>query len=847
MAVVENLVARIRADVSDFRDGMGDANSTLADTGKKIAKVGAAAAAAGAAVATAVGVKSVKAAAGVEDAITEAAVKTDDARGSIEKFSEAAKQAGQTSTRSATEAAQGLKFLASAGLSAEQSMDALPGVLQLAAAGSMDLANASDIATNVLSGMRLEVSELGRVNDVLVAASSAANTSVQGLGQAFSFVAPKANAVGMSVEQTSAIIGELANQGIKGSRAGRGLRSALSSLQNPSDKLQKSLDQAGISTRNASGEMRGFGAIMQSIQQSGDAKAIAGQMSNTAGAIVEALAPSSQAVQQLERDLNNVGGAAKKQADLMRESLGSQLKVLTGSVETLGISIGQKLSPVVVAVSDELTKMANEMSRSAEEADEAGESMGQLAENARSLTRGTGDLASSLEGVGTSLVGGGAFLTNFTSTVIEATEGAVGLREVTDEEKRGFDRLFNSFDEGTGLVEKFSAVSLAARGELDSLGGQTDEVWQATQDLNRAVDEFGLESQQAREMAAELNKAMGRSAPAIGMMEDGFSGLAQKAREAAKAMLGANVVGQLEEGYGKVKQQLSEAAGALDGFLTKKAEEAKAEEKANEKRKDRALTERKITQEFEKQQGLQGFGGDFQQGGGISEQEARRRGAAGFGLARTGGAETASLTEIGLSTRDQQSDVPRPSGQRIDDAVARDQRQIQQQAQKEQRQQMKKTGGRIEMLTGELGGLASSVSQLQGISEGTAAALGTASTALSAVGGVASQLASGNIVGAIFSGIGGIVNTVSSAQTGGSASDGTTSTRASRRSDNRDFADLLADRIVKAQDKLGQRKIEVSIDARGALDKDTPENARRLGDMVAKDAQTRTDGPFGGG
>jgi len=86
MAVIENLVARIRADVSDFRDGMGDANSTLADTGKKVAKVGAAAAAAGATVAAAVGVKSVKAAAGFEDAIAEAAANTDDAEKSIEAF-----------------------------------------------------------------------------------------------------------------------------------------------------------------------------------------------------------------------------------------------------------------------------------------------------------------------------------------------------------------------------------------------------------------------------------------------------------------------------------------------------------------------------------------------------------------------------------------------------------------------------------------------------------------------------------------------------------------------------------------------------------------------------------------
>jgi len=222
-------------------------------------------------------------------------------------------------------------------------MTALPGVLELAEAGSMNLANAADITTNVLSGMRLEVSDLSRVNDVLVKASSEANTSVQGLGKAFSFVAPKANAVGMSVEQTAAVIGELANQGIKGTRAGRGLRSALASLQNPSDKLQKALDNAGVATRKASGEMKSFGAILKGIQSSGDAKAISGQMSNVAGSVVEAVGPSVDSLNEFEGALNRAAGSAEKQASLIRKSLGSEFEVLKGSAETLLITLGQRL------------------------------------------------------------------------------------------------------------------------------------------------------------------------------------------------------------------------------------------------------------------------------------------------------------------------------------------------------------------------------------------------------------------------------------------------------------------------------------------------------------------------
>jgi hypothetical protein len=111
---------------------------------------------------------------------------------------------------------------------------------------------------------------------------------------------------------------------------------------------------------------------------------------------------------------------------------------------------------------------------------------------------------------------------------------------------------------------------------------------------------------------------------------------------------------------------------------------------------------------------------------------------------------------------------------------------------------------------------------------------------------VATQLAGGNIVGAIFSGIGGVINTVGAAQQGATGGGGAARPARSRQ-DRRSFAKMIGEQVAKANERLGMRSVEVSIDARGALDRNTPETARRLADLVAQDAATRNDGPFGGG
>jgi len=158
-----------------------------------------------------------------------------------------AKEMGATTKFTATEAADAFGYMAMAGWDASQMVDGISGIMNLAAASGTDLATTSDIVTDALTAFGLTAADSGHFADVLAAASSAANTNVELMGETFKYVAPLAGAMGYSVEDMATAIGIMANSGIKGSQAGTALRMAISQLANPSDKVAAALDKLGLS------------------------------------------------------------------------------------------------------------------------------------------------------------------------------------------------------------------------------------------------------------------------------------------------------------------------------------------------------------------------------------------------------------------------------------------------------------------------------------------------------------------------------------------------------------------------------------------------------------------------
>ena len=269
--------------------------------------------------------------------------------GVMEDLTGLAKEMGKSTAFSASEAAKGMKFLAQAGFDTDEIMSALPETLDLAAAGNLDLGEAADIASNVLSGMRLETDDLSGVVDGLAAAASNSNTDVRQMGAAFAQVAPGAAAAGVSFEETAAALGVLADNGIQAGAGGTALNAALRTMIKPSREAEEAAKRLGLTFTDATGQVRPMADIVQELEEKNisakDALVLFGE---EGGRAINALVGSgSQRLRTLQDSIENSGGAAKKMADVQMNTFEGAMKTLGSATEGLMITVGEKFLPIL--------------------------------------------------------------------------------------------------------------------------------------------------------------------------------------------------------------------------------------------------------------------------------------------------------------------------------------------------------------------------------------------------------------------------------------------------------------------------------------------------------------------
>lgn len=262
-----------------------------------------------------------------------------------------AKDLGASTQFSASQAADAMGFLAMAGFNVEDIISSLPGVLELAAAGSLDLARAADIASNVLTGFGLEATEIGRVNDVLAFTSIRANTSVEQLGEAFKFVAPVAAGLGVPLEEAAAAIAFMSDAGIQASMAGTSLRGILS-------EVSVSFDDLGIAANDSAGNMLPLNEIIAQLEQQGFSTSEAmTEFGLRAGpALQTLLSRGGSALRDLADDITNSAGTAARLAATNMEGFNGALANLRSAIEALQIAIAQSgLLPFFQGLIERLT------------------------------------------------------------------------------------------------------------------------------------------------------------------------------------------------------------------------------------------------------------------------------------------------------------------------------------------------------------------------------------------------------------------------------------------------------------------------------------------------------------
>ena len=162
-----------------------------------------------------------------------------------------------------------MTFLAMAGFDAQQTMAAMPGILNFAAASGTDLATSADIASNILSGLGMKASKTGKLVDVMAKATASANMNVTELGEAMKMSAPMAKTAGLSMQGMTAILGKMADAGIKGSLAGTGLRAGIVKLLKPTTEAKQALRNLGVGITETDGTMRNFIDILADLEKGG--------------------------------------------------------------------------------------------------------------------------------------------------------------------------------------------------------------------------------------------------------------------------------------------------------------------------------------------------------------------------------------------------------------------------------------------------------------------------------------------------------------------------------------------------------------------------------------------------
>lgn len=277
-------------------------------------------------------------------------------------LSDAAREAGATTAFSASEAAQALNYLALAGYDAETAADALPAVLNLAAAGGMDLAYASDLATDAMSALGIAASgaNIEDFGDKMAVTASKTNTSVAQLGEAILQVGGTAKVMAGGTAELNAALGILANNGIKGAEGGTHLRNVLLALTAPTDKAAQKLQELGVSATDSSGEMRPLNDILVDLDSSlsGLTDAQKTNVLNTIfnktdlAAVQALLAGAGSEFDNLTSAIENSSGAMQEMADVQMDNLQGSMKELRSKAEELGISIYDGVSPALKSLVD---------------------------------------------------------------------------------------------------------------------------------------------------------------------------------------------------------------------------------------------------------------------------------------------------------------------------------------------------------------------------------------------------------------------------------------------------------------------------------------------------------------
>ncbi|QYA34724.1 phage tail tape measure protein [Macrococcoides caseolyticum] len=443
-----------------------------------------------------------------------------------------AMELGASTTKSASEVAKGMEEMAAKGYNANQIMQAMPGIISAAEASGSDMAQTAEVMASAMNAFGIEAGKSGHVADVLAQTANQSAADITDMQYALKYAAAPAHSLGMSLEETSASIGMMVDAGLKGEQAGTTLRGALLGLLDPSEQNSKTMDKMGIAITDNEGNFVGMSKLIGNLQESMEGMTDtqkAATLSQLVGkeavsGMLVMMQKSPEQIDKMTNALEQSDGASKKAADAMMDNLKGAVEEMKGAFETLGIQVGQDLTPMIKGLADGLQRAATNFSEMPGWARKTAVGIGLVAAATGPVILGLGIVAKS------------------------ASTAASGLS-----------RLTGTFAKNTVAAEVNAAANLAAGASIEKQGGKLGKVTGLFTNLSKgatgAAGSVGL-----------LGRAGSIASKGIGLFASGPVGIAigVVTTLATTFKLAYDHIGWFHDGVENTKKLLGEVASTID-------------------------------------------------------------------------------------------------------------------------------------------------------------------------------------------------------------------------------------------------------------------------------------------
>ena len=348
MAVIRNLVVKIAADISSLSKGLQTAQKQIQKVSATFTKAGTKLTAGITAPLMALGGAAVKVSQGFEQSMANAASVAGATGDELARMTALAREMGSKTVFSASDAADALYYMASAGYKVDQMADSIQATLNLASATQSDLAFTTDTVISTLNQFQLEANQAERVTNVFASAIGNSMATMEKLSNSMGYVGPVANSLGYEIEEVTGALAVLYNAGYDGSTAGTALRQSLVSLMNPTSAALGVFEELGLSFEDVNPATNDLATIIDRLGAAGmDTSQAMKVFGARAGpGMLALLSAGGDAVRDMTASITGTDKASEMAATQLN-TLQGQVKILKSELEEIAISFGDVLIPII--------------------------------------------------------------------------------------------------------------------------------------------------------------------------------------------------------------------------------------------------------------------------------------------------------------------------------------------------------------------------------------------------------------------------------------------------------------------------------------------------------------------